>query len=356
MSELETTLANWLDAKEALLFGRASTGLYALFRALAGDEPEGEVLIPELCCETIPMAAMFAGLRPVMVDVDRESLSLSVDDVAAKLGPATRAVLLVYLFGIPVDIEPLQALQEQHDFLLIEDIAQAVGGEFRGQRLGSRGDATVISFDDKKIVRGAGGAVVVRENRLLTSALATIQRQIESSYTRPPSGLAASLGDLTRSLTSLARSDRSADVASTFRSLAPHYEPVVVQPLPRTGHGPIADQLHALAAELETRRARHARYAATLHGSNWHVIPMPDDAMCWRAPVVATDPDAALDAARRLLAAGIPASNHYFPLGHLIDGCSMPTADAIGRRLLNLWVDHAISDADVDRTIEVLVG
>jgi dTDP-4-amino-4,6-dideoxygalactose transaminase len=356
MNELEAHLASWLDAEHAMTFGRGSTALYALFRTLAAETPEGEVLIPELCCETIPVAAWLAGLKPVMVDVDPETLGVSVGDVAEKLGPNTRALVLIHLFGIPVDIEPFLLLKTHHDFLVIEDIAQAVGGEHHSRRLGTQGDVALLSFDDRKILHGAGGALVIRERSRRSSSIEAMRDEIDlRSSVHGSEQLKASLRNVTHGLADLSRADRGADIASPFRSLLPHYEPVVV--LPRSGHdhGEIALQIDEIETERTRRLGRYLRYKAGLRGSRWRVLDFPEGAMCWRVPIVAPNASAAVDASQRLLADGLPASNHYFPFGQFVDGTSAPVADDIGRRLLNVWVDDAVDTAGVDRSIELLL-
>ncbi len=357
MGDLETTLARWLGASCSLTFGRASTGLYALFRSLAAKGPGGEVLIPELCCETIAPTAYYAGLTPVMVDVDPETLGPSVHAVAASISPRTRALLLIYVFGIPFDIRPFLAMGTEHDFLVIEDIAQGVGGEFDGEPLGSRGDAALLSFGPGKILHGGGGALVLRDGGPTASALPAIRAEIDA---RPQAGsfdrLALSFRNLTHGLAGLSRSDPRIDVSSAFRSLLPHYERVMVRPRTALDADSIISQIHRIEEDRGRRFARYLTYRDRLDGTGWRILDLPDTAMCWRVCLVAPDATTALDASARLLASGLPASNHYFPVGLLVDGTSGAVASDLGHRLLNLWVDESVTDEEIERTTELLVA
>lgn len=106
-----------------------------------------------------------AGAKPVFVDIDPESYNLDVTAIEAAVTPATRAIMPVHLYGQMAEMDPILEIARQHDLLVIEDAAQAIGAEYKGQRAGSLGDYGCFSFFPSKNLGGGGdgGMVTVRD-------------------------------------------------------------------------------------------------------------------------------------------------------------------------------------------------
>lgn len=135
-----------------------SSGSAALELALAalGVGPGGEVIVPTYACDALHHAVTRCGALPVLADADPETLGLAVKDVARRLTPRTRAIVVVHPFGLAVDLEEFLALGVP----LVEDCAQAIGATCRGRPAGSRGALAVGSFyATKPLTTGEGGAV-----------------------------------------------------------------------------------------------------------------------------------------------------------------------------------------------------
>jgi dTDP-4-amino-4,6-dideoxygalactose transaminase len=111
---------------------------------------------------------MRAGVRPILVDADPSTMVMDVDAVESALSPRTRAILAVHLYGHAVDVQRLRALAARHDVHLLEDVAQAHGGRFAGEALGSFGKASILSFHPSKNLGafGDGGAVLTDDRDL----------------------------------------------------------------------------------------------------------------------------------------------------------------------------------------------
>src|SRR5581483_8140428 len=122
-------------------------------------QPGDEVLVPAYTFPATANVVALAGLRPVLVDVD--PVTMNVDPARVHLGPRTKAVLAVHLFGRPARIEELPELP------LLEDAAGALGARRRGRACGSLGLAGCLSFHPRKIVTtGEGGAVTTDDDRV----------------------------------------------------------------------------------------------------------------------------------------------------------------------------------------------
>jgi len=166
----ENAFARKIGVKYALT---VSSGTGALICALvgAGVEPGDEVIVPAYTFMATPLAVLAVGAIPVIADVD-ETLALSPESVEKNLSKYTRAIIPVHMTGRPCDLGALKRIARRHKLLIVEDACQAVGGSYRGRRLGSIGDAGAFSFNQFKIIAaGEGGAVVTNDLTAYDKAL-----------------------------------------------------------------------------------------------------------------------------------------------------------------------------------------
>jgi perosamine synthetase len=146
-----------------------SNGSVALEAAVAALElgPGDEVILPTFTIISCAAAILRAGARPVLVDCDPDTWNMRVDQVAARITPRTKAVMVVHIFGLPVDMDPLLALCEKHGLRVIEDAAEMHGQTYNGRPCGSFGDLSTFSFyPNKHVTTGEGGMVVTNDARL----------------------------------------------------------------------------------------------------------------------------------------------------------------------------------------------
>lgn len=145
-----------------------SSGTAALHLALitlgigAGDE----VILPSFTFIAVANAVAQAGATPMFAEIDAATLNLDPAAVERAITPRTRAILVVHTFGLPAEMDALEALARKYELALIEDACEAVGARFNGQPVGSFGDLAVLGFyPNKQMTTGEGGAVLVREAR-----------------------------------------------------------------------------------------------------------------------------------------------------------------------------------------------
>ena len=143
----------------------SSSGTTALTAALVGVGigPGDEVLVPSCTYIATAIAVVAAGAIPVVVDID-ESITISPEAVARAIGPRTRGVMPVHMWGLPSDMDAIMDIAREHDLLVVEDACQAVGGGYKGRKLGSIGHAGGFSFNYyKNMSCGEGGAAVTND-------------------------------------------------------------------------------------------------------------------------------------------------------------------------------------------------
>jgi len=140
-----------------------TSGTNALIAALsaAGIGRGDEVIIPAYTFVATAAAVTSVGAIPVIANVD-ETLGISPRDVIDCITDRTRAIIPVHMDGLSADLRAIIAVARNHDLFVIEDVAQAIGGSYRGRRLGSWGDFGCFSLNENKNIScGEGGILTV---------------------------------------------------------------------------------------------------------------------------------------------------------------------------------------------------
>lgn len=149
-----------------------NSGTSALVVALigAGIGPGDEVIVPAYTYIATAAAVLIARAVPVIVEVD-ESLTMDPQALEAAITPYTKAVIPVHMRGVPCNMEAIMAIASKHSLLVIEDVAQANGGSYKGKPLGSFGAAGCFSFQQYKLVTaGEGGLLATNDPLIYTRA------------------------------------------------------------------------------------------------------------------------------------------------------------------------------------------
>jgi UDP-2-acetamido-2-deoxy-ribo-hexuluronate aminotransferase len=143
---------------EALELGLHACGVKA------GDE----VLVPAFTFIATGSAVSALGARPVFADIEPATFNLDPDQIEARITPRTRAIVVVHLFGLSADMDPILAVAEKHGLPVIEDNAQSFGATYRGQKTGSMGRLGCLSFYPSKNLGAYGdaGMIVTRDEKL----------------------------------------------------------------------------------------------------------------------------------------------------------------------------------------------
>lgn len=166
ITEFETAFAARVQRQHAIAVSNGSVALDAAVVAL-GIGPGDEVILPSFTIISCAAAIVRAGATPVVVDCDPLTFNMSAAAVAARITPRTKAVMVVHLYGLPVDMDPLLELVQRHGLKLIEDAAEMHGQTYKGRPCGSFGDISTFSFyPNKHITTGEGGMIVCNSPEL----------------------------------------------------------------------------------------------------------------------------------------------------------------------------------------------
>lgn len=335
----EAALSVLFDGRPVRCYASGTATMEAGLR-LAGIGPGDEVITTSLTWVATANVIVATGARPVFVDIDPLTRNLDLDAVAAAITPRTRALMPVFLAGLPVDMGRLHQLARQHDLRVIEDAAQAIDSRWKGRRIGSFGDLVSFSFHaNKNITCGEGGCLVVNTAAEATAAerfrLQGLIRDGEDGMDVIEPGTKANLTDLCAviGLSQLGQLDaitaRRARLAEIWFEAAAR-------------HG-LTDLGVELPPRLVPDQAR----------TNWHMfqVVLPTDRLeGGRAAVM-----------KAMREGGISTGVHYPPV-HLFtfyraagwrEGM-LPQTERVGRGILTLPLFPAMADDDVDRTCRLL--
>jgi 8-amino-3,8-dideoxy-alpha-D-manno-octulosonate transaminase len=164
-AQIEAWYGQRLGRKHCLAVnGGTSALIAALFGIDAG--PGDEVIIPAYTYVATAAAVIAAGAVPVLCEIDR-SLNMDPLDLERKITPQTKAVIPVHMRGVPARIDAITEVARRHGLSVVEDVAQANGGQFRGKPLGSFGDVGCYSFQQYKIITSGEGGLVATDDPMI---------------------------------------------------------------------------------------------------------------------------------------------------------------------------------------------
>lgn len=310
-------------SRYAVLAPNGTLGLFLGLLAL--DLPrDGEILIPSFTFYASASAAIFAGLRPVFVDVDPGTFNLDVEALEAHITDRTVAIMPVHIYGHSAPVDQVRELADRYQLRIIEDAAQAYGIRYNGHHAGTWGDVGVISFfADKTITTGEGG-VVLTQDRDIYERLCLLRNQGRlSSGTFKHDGLGMNF--------------RVTDLQCAV-GLA---------------------QLRKLPAITAAKQRNHSRYVENLRnidGIRWMRTQPGSDHIPFRFALLSNRRDAVVDALER---DGVQTRSFFYPL-HLQPALTnyargpLPVAEALYSEGICLPVHTGLKPSDVDEISEII--
>jgi dTDP-3-amino-3,4,6-trideoxy-alpha-D-glucose transaminase len=323
VAAFESEFAAASGASHAVGVGTGTDAIALILRAL-GIGPGDEVITTPLSAAYTTLAVMMTGARPVFADIDPSRLTLDPDRVAAAVGPRTRAILPVHLYGQPADMIGLERVAARYGLVVVEDCCQAHLATAAGRPVGTIGIAGAFSFYPTKNLGalGDGGAVVTNDR---------------------------ALADAIRLLRNGGQIDRYRHAAFGVNSRLDEVQAAILRArLPR------------LAAWTARRRALAATYRSALAGGPVDIPPEHDPGHVYHLFVVRAPSRSALQA--QLAAGGIETLVHYpIPISRqaavaATNPGDCPEAQRACDEVLSLPLHPRLSDADAAAVVAALKG
>jgi perosamine synthetase len=166
VKKLEAGFAKLMGCAHGVAVCNGSAAIDVALAALrigAGDE----VILPSFTIISCASAIARAGAMPVVIDCQPDTWNLDPNLLAAKITRRTKAIMVVHIYGLPVDMDPVIELAHRHNLFIIEDAAEQHGQTYKGRPVGSLGDIAIVSFyPNKQITTGEGGMVLTNDKAL----------------------------------------------------------------------------------------------------------------------------------------------------------------------------------------------
>lgn len=164
--EFERLVTEYVGSQHGFATSSATTGIHLALHAV-GVKPGDEVVIPDFSFPATANAVIQQGAIPVFVDIDLATFNLDPLLLEAAITERTSAIMPVHAFGLPADMDPINAIAKKHNLPVVEDAACALGGTYKGRPAGSLGSAGVFSFHPRKIITtGEGGMITTSDDAL----------------------------------------------------------------------------------------------------------------------------------------------------------------------------------------------
>ncbi|MBO5688313.1 MAG: DegT/DnrJ/EryC1/StrS family aminotransferase [Lentisphaeria bacterium] len=169
LAQAERDLAEKIGVKHALMVNSGTSALMCAMVAL-GIGKGDEVLVSAYTWISTPLAPMLLQAVPKLVEIN-ETLTMDPDDLERKITPKTKAIVVIHMANRPCDMDRIMEIADRHHIPVVEDTCQAVGGLYKGRRLGSIGAIGCFSFNNyKNITCGEGGAILTNDPVLFDRA------------------------------------------------------------------------------------------------------------------------------------------------------------------------------------------
>jgi perosamine synthetase len=328
VNRFEEQFAAHVGRRHGIAVSNGSVALDTAVVAL-GIGPGDEVILPTSTIISCAAAVVRAGATPVLVDCDPDTWNMDAGLVEARLTSRTRAIMVVHIFGLPVDMDPLLALARRRGLKVIEDAAEQIGQTYRGRPCGSFGDISTFSFYPNKHVTTGEGGMLVTDDPVLAERCRSLRNlcfKPEQRFVHDELGWNFRLTNLQAAL----------GVA----------------------------QLERLAKSVAIKRRMGARYTALLSGTKGLQLPVASmpyaDNIYWVFGLVldAAVPFDAKEAMARLSRLGIGTRPFFWPMHEqpvfrrmgLFGGESHPAAEHIARRGFYIPSGMALTDEQIERT------
>ena len=160
VSQFEENFAAYVGKKYAIAVSNGSAALDVAVKAM-GIKAGDEVIMPSFTIVSCANAVIRAGATPVFIDARKDTWNMEIDAIEGTITEKTKAIMIVHIYGLPVDVDPVIALCKKYNLRLIEDAAEGIGLEYKNKKCGSFGDISTFSFyPNKHVTTGEGGMVV----------------------------------------------------------------------------------------------------------------------------------------------------------------------------------------------------
>lgn len=259
IKEFEQKFATRMGRKHGIAVCNGTAAIDAAIEAL-DIGPGDEVILPTFTIISCISQIVRNGGVPVLVDSDPGTWNMDVAQIESRITPKTKAIMIVHIFGLPVDVQPVLEIAARHGLKVIEDAAEMHGQNYNGKPCGSFGDISTFSFyPNKHITTGEGGMILTDDDDLAETcrSLRNLCFQPHKRFIHERLGWNMRMTNLQAAL-GVAQLERLDEFVQRKRALGALYTELlrdvsgIQLPLPKTGYGDNIYWVYGLILEEET--------------------------------------------------------------------------------------------------------
>jgi len=170
VAEFEKAVAAYVGARHGVATTSCTTGLHLALASL-GVGPGDEVIVPSFTFIASANAILYTGATVVFCEIDPRTYNADPADIEKRITKRTKAIMPVDQIGLPCDIDAINEVAKRHGVDVVEDAAPAIGGAYKGRKVGSNAHQTVFSFHPRKVITtGEGGMITTDDDALADKA------------------------------------------------------------------------------------------------------------------------------------------------------------------------------------------
>lgn len=168
--KFEREFADFCGTKDAVTVSSGTSALHLALATLKIGEGD-EVLVQSFTNMATFFAVLYQGATPIAIDSEQGTFNIDTSLIEQSITPRTKAIIVVHIYGHPVDMDPVLTIAKKHGLYVIEDAAEAHGAEYKGRKVGSMGDISCFSFFANKILTtGEGGMLTMNDPEMAARA------------------------------------------------------------------------------------------------------------------------------------------------------------------------------------------
>jgi len=180
IKRFEEELREYLEAKYVFTVSSGKAALTLILQSLKSLSPDKEeVVIPAYTCFSVPSAIVQAGLKVTLCDIEISTFDFDYKLLPEAINENTLCVVPTHLFGIPADVDRVVRLCRDKGVYIVEDAAQALGGSYRGRKLGTYGDVGFFSLGRGKNITSVSGGIIVTNSKHIADAISKLYSNLE---------------------------------------------------------------------------------------------------------------------------------------------------------------------------------
>ena len=286
VEEFESNFRDYLGVKHAYTLNSGTSALVLALMAL-GVQSGDEVIVPNYTFGATANAVLLLGAKPILVDIDPRTFALDPKKISAALTRKSKVIIAVHLFGLAAEMHAIMKIAKKNGLRVVEDVAQSLGSEIEGKKVGTFGDISCFSFYPTKIITtGEGGMIVTNDETLASTILVLRNQGMSTRYEYVRAGFNFRMSELNAAIgiEQLKRINSFVEKRNTIANFYHQKLPLVTHPYVPNGFKHVFNQYTIKINEQNRESVRHALAISGIATEVYYPRPLDDFPLYAKAP------------------------------------------------------------------------